>query len=57
MFSVSDISLSDILRNQEEFKKFLINNSSMSEDLADTILQSKLSGEEVFQYLSVKGHC
>ena len=48
MFSVPDISLSSVLKNQEEFKKFLINNSSISEDLANIILQSKLSGEEVY---------
>jgi len=46
-----DISLSSVLKNQEEFKKFLINNSSISEDLANIILQSKLSGEELSSFL------
>lgn len=44
---IIDVELADMLNDPEEFRKILVQNMSISDDLADLLLKSKVHGTEV----------
>ncbi|XP_065067747.1 ATP-binding cassette sub-family A member 2-like [Rhopilema esculentum] len=52
--NIRDFRLARVLRKPNEVRKFLVTNFSMSEDLADILLESKMNGTEISRFLLEK---